>query len=292
MRRLHGEPGGTHARVLARGRGWSVADVVCTCRRDDRPFEEQHEQFVVAIVVAGSFEHRTTTGRALMTPGSFMLGSAGHAFECMHRYGEGDRCIAFWFAPEYVETLLSGSGGANVPMSLTAPRLAAGRQTSDLTARAVAGALSPKGAAWDELASDIAGRTWGAAAGAALTRRPAGTVEARVARSVRFIEHNPSAALTLDLLAARAGVSPFHFLRGFETVTGSTPHQYIRRTRLRRAAERLLCGQQRVIDVALDCGFNDLSHFTRSFGSEFGCSPRAFRVHRGRPHRSSRPVPV
>jgi AraC family transcriptional regulator len=78
-------------RLLARGDRWTVKDVVCTSGPGDRSFEEQHSQVSIAIVVAGTFQYRSTTGRALMTPGSLLLGNAGHCFECGHEHGRGDR---------------------------------------------------------------------------------------------------------------------------------------------------------------------------------------------------------
>jgi len=76
-------------------------------------------------------------------------------------------------------------------------------------------------------------------------------------------------------------LSPYHFLRTFERLTGVTPHQYILRARLREAALRL-AEPGRVLDIALDCGFGDLSNFNRTFRAEFGVSPRIFRLQSGR----------
>lgn len=98
-----------------------------------------------------------------------------------------------------------------------------------------------------------------------------------MARILREIERRPEADLTLGSLAREAGLSPFHFLRLFERLTGVTPHQYVLRTRLREAAARLATEPAKVLDVALDCGFGDLSNFNRAFRAEFGASPRAFR---------------
>src|SRR6187397_77929 len=70
-----GTGGTTAARRLAAGARWCVEDVVCTCTPDDRPFEEQHAGVAIAIVVAGTFQYRTPSGRALMTPGSLLLGN-------------------------------------------------------------------------------------------------------------------------------------------------------------------------------------------------------------------------
>jgi AraC-like DNA-binding protein len=61
-------------------------------------------------------------------------------------------------------------------------------------------------------------------------------------------------------------------------VTGVTPHQWLLRARLRDAAQRLASTRTPVTNVALDVGFDDLSNFTRSFRTEFGASPREYRL--------------
>jgi AraC-like DNA-binding protein len=83
--------------------------------------------------------------------------------------------------------------------------------------------------------------------------------------------------LDLAATARQAGLSPFHFLRVFSGVLGVTPHQYLLRARLRRAARLLADGDQPVTEVAFDAGFADLSNFVRTFGRAAGVSPRAFR---------------
>jgi AraC family transcriptional regulator len=66
-------------------------------------------------------------------------------------------------------------------------------------------------------------------------------------------------------------------LRTFSAITGTTPHQYILRARLRRAAVRVRAEDTRILDIALDCGFDDLSNFNRAFRAEFGTSPLRYR---------------
>ena len=83
--------------------------------------------------------------------------------------------------------------------------------------------------------------------------------------------------MVLDDVAARAGLSPWHFLRIFSDVIGATPHQYLLRARLRRAARLLVDTSQPITDVAADVGFQDLSNFVRTFGRAAGVSPRGFR---------------
>jgi AraC-like DNA-binding protein len=83
---------------------------------------------------------------------------------------------------------------------------------------------------------------------------------------------------TVAGLARLAAMSPYHFLRTFKIVTGTTPHQWLLRARLRAAAQRLAAGGERITDIALEVGFEDLSNFVRSFRAEFGLSPRAYRA--------------
>ena len=273
-----GTPGSTTPRVIARGDGWSVADVVCTCGPQDRPYEERHNHYTIAIVLAGSFQYRSPAGRGLMTSGSMMLGNQGHCFECGHQHGDGDRCLSFWYDPDYFERLAvdAGARGSNVRFSV--PRLPPLRQLSPLVARAGAGLVGADDIPWEEFALSLAAGTIKLAAGApsSQTGLPL-NAEARVTRAVRTIDRHPDAALRLGQLARQAGLSPYYFLRTFKWLTGITPHQYVLRTRLRAAASRLTTGTEPVLDIALDCGFGDVSNFNRAFRHEFGVSPRVFR---------------
>jgi AraC family transcriptional regulator len=70
-------------------------------------------------------------------------------------------------------------------------------------------------------------------------------------------------------------MSEFHFLRVFKQVTGVTPHRYVLRARLREAAIRLRTRADDVLEIALDTGFVDLSHFHQAFRQEL--SPARFR---------------
>jgi AraC family transcriptional regulator len=78
-------------------------------------------------------------------------------------------------------------------------------------------------------------------------------------------------------LAREARLSPSHFLRTFERLTGVTPHQYVRRTRLRNAAAQLVGSRAKVLNIALNSGLGDVSDFNRAFRKEFGVSPRVYR---------------
>jgi AraC family transcriptional regulator len=83
--------------------------------------------------------------------------------------------------------------------------------------------------------------------------------------------------LTLRTIAREACLSSFHFHRSFRAVFHETPHGYVTRRRLDRAAGLLQHGDRAVIDVALEVGFENAAHFSRAFKGRFGCSPKRFR---------------
>ena len=83
--------------------------------------------------------------------------------------------------------------------------------------------------------------------------------------------------LSVEMLSRRAGYSTPYFSRAFAAVVGETPANWVLSRRVERAAERLSNGSARVLDVALDCGFNDVTTFERAFRRRTGLTPSAFR---------------
>ena len=277
-RAASGGSGDPIARVLDRGAGWSVSDVICTSGPGDRAFEEQHVGVSIGMVVGGTFQYRSSRGDHLMTPGSFLLGNASECFECGHDHAAGDRCVAFRFAPEYFERLIADANARGRGGKFKSSRLPPSQESSTLVARAASAISRMSDVSWEEVALEVAvtairfdgDRSTGSA-------RESTAAVARVTESVRTIQRNSAARLTLAQLAHEAGQSPFQYLRTFRRLTGVTPHQFILRTRLRDAASRLLAQDTNIIDVALDSGFGDLSNFNRAFRLEFGLTPRAYR---------------
>lgn len=87
-----------------------------------------------------------------------------------------------------------------------------------------------------------------------------------------YINENLSAELTVDVLAERAYMSRYHFMRLFKAQTGYTVHGYIRQKRLVRAAQLIREGAP-VTKAASECGFGDYSAFHRAFRDTFNISP-------------------
>ncbi|TKC86809.1 helix-turn-helix transcriptional regulator [Trinickia terrae] len=279
-REAEGVEGRVTPRALARGAGWSAADVLCTNGPFDRPFEERHESVSIAMVIGGAFEYRSDAGAELMTPGAVLLGNEGACFECGHRHHVGDRCVAFHYAPDRFEAIAADAGIRSRDARFGTVRIPPLRALAPLVAAACAGVVSPAGMAWDELALALAGRALRLAAGmpAQDARAVPEPALARIAPVLRLIDSAPDDGLSVERLAQHAGLSPYHFLRTFERATGVTPHQYLLRARLRNAAQRLAGEPAKIVDIALECGFNDVSNFNHAFRAEFGASPRAYRL--------------
>lgn len=92
-----------------------------------------------------------------------------------------------------------------------------------------------------------------------------------------FIDGAFSEQLSLENLADQVGLSPGYLCQAFKRHTGKTPFQYLIDRRIQAAMLRLRTTDQKVLSIALDCGFNDLTYFNRTFKRLAGCSPTAWR---------------
>lgn len=83
--------------------------------------------------------------------------------------------------------------------------------------------------------------------------------------------------ITVDELAAVINVSKFHFIRTFAATTGLTPSRYLRRLRVRTAAELLSATKLPVAAIAVRCGYRSAGQFAAVFRSGHGVTPSRFR---------------
>ena len=268
-----GHVGAVKGKILAKGEAWRAMDYVCTCGPRDTPFEERHVLASVSIVLSGTFACRSRHGESLLSPGSLFLGSPGQTYECSHGHGEGDRCLSFQFEPEAFEHLAHDAGARHAAFDRNGlPPL---RAFAPLAARAYAAMQQPN--ELEEIAYALAGAAV-RATGENRARAPAASRHHdRITRVLRHLAARVAEQHTIADLARMACISPYHFLRTFKQVTGVTPHQWLLRARLREAAQRLATSRERITNIALDVGFEDLSNFVRSFRAEFGVSPRGYR---------------
>lgn len=99
-----------------------------------------------------------------------------------------------------------------------------------------------------------------------------------ISRALELIEERYGEPITLDDAARAASYSRCHFSKVFREQTGVCFVSYLGRVRVRRAAELLARTEMPVTRVALEVGFNDLSHFERVFRSAYRLSPSKYRA--------------
>ena len=94
---------------------------------------------------------------------------------------------------------------------------------------------------------------------------------------LRRIRSSYGQPLTLEDLAAEAALEPKYFCRVFRQITGRTPINYLNYYRVECAAELLCTTQGSITDIALECGFGDVSYFSRMFRRYKGQTPGQYR---------------
>jgi AraC family transcriptional regulator len=100
----------------------------------------------------------------------------------------------------------------------------------------------------------------------------------RFDRVFDYIDRHLSDELSVDSLSQIANFSKFHFHRQFSEYTGINVFRYVQLMRLRRASYRLVFNEEaRIIDIALEAGFENPESFSRAFKNIFGQTPSEFR---------------
>jgi AraC family transcriptional regulator len=258
------------ATVLFERGDLGIVDYRCTAALREPPARELHARYSVSYVRKGSFGYRVRGEAYELVAGSVLLGRAGDEYACTHEHACGDECLSIQLAPKLAEAI-----GLHVWCAGALPPLPALVVLAEL-AQAAADGRSDLGV--DEAALLLAGRLAELAAGCApRPLKPSPRDRRRAVEAALRLDASAGEPVGLEESAAAAGVSAYHFLRLFAAVLGVTPHQYLVRARLRRAA-RLLAEEERPItDIAYDVGFGDLSNFVRTFRRAAGVSPRQFR---------------
>ena len=254
------------------GESISVNEYVCSVQPGDEPFVEVHRSYSVSYVRKGSFGLRSRGRSFELVAGSVLVGRPGDEYVCTHDHCHGDECVSVALSPELVETLGGGAALWQIGSLSPLPELVV---LGELVQAAVEGAsdIDPQEAGLFLAARFVevaTGHRRKALRSSALDRR-------RAVDAALWIDAHSHESINLQDAARAAGLSSFHFLRLFTNVLEVTPHQYLVRSRLRRAARMLADADLPITDIAYDVGFGDLSNFVRTFHRAAGVSPRRFR---------------
>jgi AraC family transcriptional regulator len=258
--------------TILRRESISVIDYQCDAGPADKPFLELHGGFSVSYVRTGSFGYHIRGAAFELVAGSILVGNPGDEYMCTHDHVRGDECLSFHLAPELVGAI---GDKAEVWQAGSVPPLPELMVLGEL---AQAAAESRSDVGLDEIGMLFAARFVEVVSGRTRRAPEARTRDRRRAvEAALWIDAHAHEPIDLESAAREAGLSSFHFLRLFSNVLGVTPHQYLVRSRLRRAARLLADDTRAITDIAFDVGFGDLSNFVRTFHRAAGVSPRAFR---------------
>jgi AraC-like DNA-binding protein len=254
--------------VLAQTGEFTVRAVTCAGGHHSWSAPEPCGEHGVVLVRSGLFRLRSRGRELLAEPTMAYLQAPGHELQFAHPRG-GDLCTAVTLSPGWWQHSFAGAADCGaVPvdgrLELAHLSLLRAARTGDVE-YAVAERLV---------------RLIGAAAptvGAALGNRP-GAAGARLAQAAReaILADEPDAARLLSL-ARRLGVSPYHLSRTFSVHTGVSLTRYRNRVRVSRALHRLHQGEDDLARLAVELGFADQAHLSRTVKSHVDQTPAALR---------------
>lgn len=225
-------------------------------------------QYTISGVGTLRYENRTMKVR----PGEAMLVIVPHN----HCYWleEGEEWEFFWISMHGTEALRIHE----IVLNAQGPVLDLKRQTVDLLAacslRLMTNEAELPGASSAiayEAAMALFDDTFGPSAQVSAPESP-------LLRARRFVLANLGDELSVDRLAGIAGLSRAHFSRGFASMTGLAPAEYVLQERMKRAAKLLIANRELPVkEIAALCGIPDNNYFSKVFRRTYDISPTDFR---------------
>lgn len=100
----------------------------------------------------------------------------------------------------------------------------------------------------------------------------------KLKQALEYMNAHLSENVSLASISEELEISQFHFCRLFKQSTGMTPHMYLIQQRVERAKQLLKRKEGTMLDIAIECGFANPSHFAKHFRKHTGISPKQFRM--------------
>ena len=99
----------------------------------------------------------------------------------------------------------------------------------------------------------------------------------RMKNMLQYIDEHYSDNITINEIAESVSLSVSECLRCFHRTIGTTPIQYLKSLRIKKAAELLTNTDMKIVDIGIICGFQDMSYFAKTFRNIYGCTPSQYR---------------
>ena len=103
-----------------------------------------------------------------------------------------------------------------------------------------------------------------------------------ISRVQKFMEKNYNKTISMAEMAGIGNMSPRNLIRRFEQATGNTPLEYLQRFRMENAKKMLENKNDGIEQIAMKCGYDDMSFFRKIFKRHVGMTPREYKVKYGR----------
>nr|BDT38034.1 helix-turn-helix transcriptional regulator [Myxococcus sp. MH1] len=252
-----------HASLLYSAPDLQLARVTCDGHDSPRPREEGVDSERLVLALHGRFQYRDSRTRAVVSPGVGLRLGPQRPCEIRHPHGGGDACLSVrgawlrrWSHPD--ASTLAVSAEAYVRLQSLLSHVAREEPVERVQVEEALGLiLTTPG------------------------ERGTTAVRPRERDIAHAIAHEAAlhfdAKVSVETLAASAGVSPFHACRVFRKVTGTGIHQHLQEVRLRHALALLLDTRLPLADVALEAGFANQGHLGNAFRRRYGQTPGAAR---------------
>ena len=98
-----------------------------------------------------------------------------------------------------------------------------------------------------------------------------------IQEAIEYIEQHVTDDISAENVANHVHIAPFYFQKGFSMLCGYSISEYIRNRRLALAGSELAATDRKIIDIALDYGYDSPDSFTKAFTRFHGISPAAAR---------------
>ena len=112
-----------------------------------------------------------------------------------------------------------------------------------------------------------------------------------IRQAIAYMEEHMKEGISMTALSREIGVSSYYFQKGFSMLCGMTVGEYLRCRRLSLAGRDLVLSESKIIDIALDYGYDSPDSFTKAFSRFHGITPLAAR-REGGPLRTFAPLQI
>jgi AraC family transcriptional regulator len=242
------------------------------------PVEEMSYNYSVNLVERGGFSLQIGGRRWDPIPGDLFLTYPKLSYRCRHREGTPtDSCLTVsYFGSERDEQTRKLSQIRNRPAVVPATN----RIAYLFRRMAMVSFLSDRDMATESQVYTLLEETLvPTTGGTPFPPKRFSWYAERVDAARSLLELQYAANHTIVSLARSVGISSFHFVRVFAEFVGMPPHRYLLRVRMSEASRQLRQGAS-VTEACFGAGFQNLSHFIRSFRRRYGVSPARYARHR------------